>query len=1139
MNTKHLIDRCKERNANPLRDTGRRSILHAKPDDYILSYHPEVFYAHKRSVVATEFADSGIGIIPIGHAGHPYVQYGDYGWRTTFTAHHWEQRYWRDSWGIQVYTGRPSGFWLDLDFEYESVALFPDETAECIERLITLTGSPLLTITKSGGLRFSCRTPGYVHPRTKEMQEYVYRFSGYNDDGNMVRDLLLEVISDRNLSRFDARYEIVLGDIMSPPEIPIETLMEAVEQYRRQLHKPEPPQPKKLKQKSAVPTAQRERSSHHIKVDYNVVVEHLTDPSDWVRRKDGTIKSKRGNFPCNMTFHKKKDRKVQFYMKRNGEVRAFCHDCKRHEIVIPGQTETQMVAELIAKAPEPEQIPTKEQQRQWLIERIRRGEASPLELKRAKPNAYSGKKITEFGDYAENAQKIREAFDNDARVVLVISETGAGKNYQMEEFVLSGGKITKTTPTKELGLADEDRFVNRQIIGQFWRTRFWKWDEQCKRSQEDLLVYPFINGAMCIDAERCEWLNNRGGNPRHSICPNCEVFETCKREGYLSQISVLQVSDAQVLAIPDLFLNPDMQSFAKTLLEPVEVFVPGGDDDEDNAVKVHRVGVTDEAKAYDLFQECRLLKSQLEAWRDMWGNRPLGEFAKTMLEILEVERKDKRTRVLRFYINDLHEELIEDISNQMKHILAWGDVVDEGFEDLAVISMKFNDRATVPIAKDWDAYKEMWERDIPCLKPFEYKQHDAVEITIEQAIRFGIYFIDSFENIEEIPKVERSFTPIKQLQRLLEHYPHNENVPMYYDGWALVFAVPPVLHPHLNRFVAMSATLNPEHAKRAFPDIEKIAVVQTPPTKLKDGARIYQIRTGAYPRSSLINFDKEGKNYKAIDMKPRCKQFFDYIERQISTANYNHAVITFKKICEWVASDWMDTYGALKFFDHFDNMEGLSDVFDDVDVLWIVGTPELRIDVIMHRARIIYGTDEKPMYPQRSDDRMFFDDRVQSVYESLVVAKLQQAVGRLRLNLHPKRVFIFSNVFIPSVSDRKETVAFDFEDCEVSSSIDDLDEVILVREEAEKNSDSIDDDILARILAGDKPFSLVGKGYPEYAVRKVVRDNPKAVEEGKHVREQNEKVEIQRIYDNNNRSLNATAGIVGKSTRTIKKILGL
>ena len=54
------------RNANPLQP--KRSVLHAVVGDVLHPYHPEVYYAHERSAMATEFTEAGVGIIPVATA---------------------------------------------------------------------------------------------------------------------------------------------------------------------------------------------------------------------------------------------------------------------------------------------------------------------------------------------------------------------------------------------------------------------------------------------------------------------------------------------------------------------------------------------------------------------------------------------------------------------------------------------------------------------------------------------------------------------------------------------------------------------------------------------------------------------------------------------------------------------------------------------------------------------------------------------------------------------------------------------------------------------------------------------------------------------------------------------------------------
>ncbi len=68
---------------------------------------------------------------------------------------------WDKSWGINVYTGVSSGHsrahWHDLVFPYEGICAAPDAILRCIEALVSFAENPFLVLTKSEGLRFSCR----------------------------------------------------------------------------------------------------------------------------------------------------------------------------------------------------------------------------------------------------------------------------------------------------------------------------------------------------------------------------------------------------------------------------------------------------------------------------------------------------------------------------------------------------------------------------------------------------------------------------------------------------------------------------------------------------------------------------------------------------------------------------------------------------------------------------------------------------------------------------------------------------------------------------------------------------------------------------------------------------------------------
>ena len=49
------------------------------------------------------------------------------------------------------------------------------------------------------------------------------------------------------------------------------------------------------------------------------------------------------------------------------------------------------------------------------------------------------------------------------------------------------------------------------------------------------MAAPFQHGNVCEDAERCDALEKKGGDPSESICPKCPVYMECQERGYLSQ----------------------------------------------------------------------------------------------------------------------------------------------------------------------------------------------------------------------------------------------------------------------------------------------------------------------------------------------------------------------------------------------------------------------------------------------------------------------------------------------------------------------------------------------------------------------------------------------------------------------------
>ena len=124
-------------------------------------------------------------------------------------------------------------------------------------------------------------------------------------------------------------------------------------------------------------------------------------------------------------------------MDKYGNVAIFCHNCRgRSAIGKYGKSGGDRVAEIIANAPPYEEIPSREQQRESKINRIRNYDISTLELRRPPTILFKEEDNTEYTTLDVNDKEIRDAFDREERLIVLNSETGAGKNFQMEEAVL-------------------------------------------------------------------------------------------------------------------------------------------------------------------------------------------------------------------------------------------------------------------------------------------------------------------------------------------------------------------------------------------------------------------------------------------------------------------------------------------------------------------------------------------------------------------------------------------------------------------------------------------------------------------------------------------------------------------------------
>ena len=1029
---KDLIQRCHQRREKPLRQ--RKTVV--TPALYKgLPYHFTVHCAWKYPVRLYELEQANISFMPIGWApehDHGPRAFGGERFLKRQSIEDWQIPLWHKSWGIQIYTGMPSerysAQWHDIDFKYDAIHAAPDAVFSCIEALVNAVANPLLTLTKSGGLRFSCRIQDYLHPNTDEAKQYIYKHTPTSENP-YYRDVYLEILGETGYSRWDGRYEILLGNLLDPPIIAKEVLFAPIDVLRAALHQPASPEEKASE--SAVQTmtvAPPLLGSHNL----NLAKEAF------LKRGFSYVQQENGVHHWSLPGGRVGDRDVSLWEQEGAVwVQAFTPDTglSMEATPITDIWDDTGILPLIAAT----ELPAIDK-----VLAVREGELSPLALKRPSPVLRKPERENKvYGTLEESASQIQHVFNRDARILGLIAEKGAGKNYAAESYVLNGGMISLTGRSSITAEA-EQRFQKRNLPSVTRRrTRRYLWEQVKEIPVEERMATPFQRGNVCEDPERCDTLEKKGGNPSESICPQCPVYTECQQRGYLSQPTTLQRAKAQISNPARLFLDPQRSGVAEEILEPI-------DDTE-------RLCIIDEAKAHTLFLSCDLSKNTLEQWRVHWQGSSLGNFANALLNALEVKgglngNAVRRIRAAMQAFVGQEETLVQQMCqvNISSKVVAREFVDNETGRTLARFTIEFEGGSYAYIPLDTDAADRFTAKGLPAfeLASFELNKDVRISMSMTQAIALGILDVSTVAHIRAFPSVYRDpkWTFWHQLKRFFAHYKRDADAPMLWNGEALRFWVPPVLHPSVKRLLFMSSTLSERDLRRTFPD-EEIEVHHIKPTAWIAGNRVFQIRTGTYSRQTILNYDTD---WDVLGMSEIGQHFFLGIQAAIAKdPSVQHGIISSAPVLLHLQN--IAAKENVRFVMGFKEIEASNPTFEAVEVIWIVGAPYWPPGLFWRQTQTLFGNDEKPLcYEGEMESGSYKDERVQSVYERSVVGLLTEIVGRVGLNRLPnKKIVLLTGIPLPAITDRPETLLFDWEDFEVAGGLDKLPEVIAERERFE------------------------------------------------------------------------------------------
>ena len=461
-----IILHCHQRRENPLK---QRKTISVHRFCKGLPYHFTAYCAHRYPVVLQDLEAAGISFMPIGQApgaDRPPRHFGGERFLKRQQATDWEVLRWRKSWGIQVYTGTPSARdgapWHDIDFKYEAICAAPDAILACVQALVNAVANPLLTMSKSGGLRFSCRIPGYLHSDTNQARLYVYNQTSTTEDINP-EEAYLEILGEKGYNCWDSRYEILLGNLLDPPVIPKEIFFSAIDALRAALHDAVP---QSIQHEGSIPNAPYSLGSDKLDLAKEAFFRR---GFSYVRQADGFHYWNRQDGEIDNT-------EVALWEDENGVwLRASTSATSDTGLPMESTLITDVWKDTGILPPMPAAgLPIDDK-----VIAIREGELSPLSIKRPSPVLHKSKPTEKTDETDEEISvQVRRAFDRNVRVLGFTDEIDAEKAPEVASVLRKRKGICLKVPSVDLS-AVASRFLQSRDVSSVaqWRDQMHLWDQ--------------------------------------------------------------------------------------------------------------------------------------------------------------------------------------------------------------------------------------------------------------------------------------------------------------------------------------------------------------------------------------------------------------------------------------------------------------------------------------------------------------------------------------------------------------------------------------------------------------------------------------------------------------------------------------
>ena len=637
---------------------------------------------------------------------------------------------------------------------------------------------------------------------------------------------------------------------------------------------------------------------------------------------------------------------------------------------------------------------------------MRRGELSPIGVKRPKP-------LLEKMERTETTDE-RSFSEGEERILGIVTDAiSTEKKREIERTFLDTAPIWVNSNIAYDAENAEQYYKHKGITVGRWKPRNYRWEQVKTVPIAERMQNPFAHENVCEDAERCDALEQKGGDPNKSICPSCPVYDACQARGYLSQFETLKEKQVIVSEVPHLYLDRRYAAFVDALIVPNRICII--DDSESQLAK--------------LFSELHLSTEILERWLINWSGAVLGQFAKTMLNAIRITDSQHG-----------------DIAKRIRTVVQ----AFEGLEDSIVQQMG----------------------QVNCT----YKDGSRVTTDIDSAIQLGLLDISTSENIEQTPNMYRDseWTLWHQLKTFFAYYTRDMDAPMFVDDGILRFWLPPRIHPEIQKLVFISPAFSEVCFEEVFPEeIVSVRRVESQEASLS-GNKSFQLRSAPHIFHAIANYEV---NWDVFNLSEIANRFFRGIYQEMKRhPDRNHVVISStsaKMMLKNLLDNIINYHDLIKDtpahseelrtpFEtanvYYDRIKAIKSIFEAADVVWIVGTPYWHPKFVWEQAKVLFGNQGEPLnYNLTMNPYQFEDERIQGLYEQNAIGALTQIVRMAGFNEASDKTLVLNTALrIPSVTDAPETQLFDWEDFEIAGGLDELSETIRIREAYETEYANMD-----------------------------------------------------------------------------------